>query len=70
MPDRAAPDPGRGTSTLALLPGVLWGLTLFVAFDFVITPRPETAAQVAILLFLALFVGAVSLRPVRHGRRS
>jgi len=45
------PDP------LLLLPGALWGTTLFVAFGFRMRPAPESAGEVALLFFLALFVG-------------
>jgi lipoteichoic acid synthase len=59
VPGPADSGPEGRSTVLTLLPGALWGATLFVAFGFLITPRPETASQYAILLFLSVFVGAL-----------
>ncbi|HSM13586.1 MAG TPA: sulfatase-like hydrolase/transferase [Thermoanaerobaculia bacterium] len=44
---------------LRLAPGFLWAGVLFGAFGFLVEPRPESAAQVAILFFLAIFLGCL-----------
>jgi arylsulfatase A-like enzyme len=59
LSDPDAPAPIRAPALLTLAPGLAWGLAQFAAFAFVLEPGPESAAQIAVLFFLCLFVGLV-----------
>jgi hypothetical protein len=54
-----SPAAVRAADLAPLLPGLVWGAAQFVAFAFLVRPRPESAFQFAVLFFLCLFVACV-----------